>query len=86
MLVRFESQSDLEDAMQALVKQDPRLKPILAHTGMPALADDNTASMKRRRLSHRSGTTMTISEPVEYTPLGIIREMSIAYLLALRRL
>jgi DNA-3-methyladenine glycosylase II len=37
MLVRFESQSDLEDAMQALVKQDPRLKPILAQTGMPAL-------------------------------------------------
>ncbi|MCP4615537.1 MAG: DNA-3-methyladenine glycosylase 2 family protein [Bradyrhizobium sp.] len=37
MLVRFESQSDLEDAMQTLVKQDPRLKPILALTGMPAL-------------------------------------------------
>ncbi|HKU07177.1 MAG TPA: DNA-3-methyladenine glycosylase 2 family protein [Bradyrhizobium sp.] len=37
MLVRFESQSDLEDAMQALVAQDPRLKPILAKTGMPAL-------------------------------------------------
>ena len=37
MLVRFESQSDLEDAMQTLVKQDPRLKPILGLTGMPAL-------------------------------------------------
>ena len=37
MHIRFESQSDLEDAMQALVKQDPRLKPILAQTGMPAL-------------------------------------------------
>src|SRR3954469_18909249 len=37
MLVRFEDQSDLEDAMQALVKQDPRLKPILSVTGMPAL-------------------------------------------------
>src|ERR1043166_9401697 len=37
MLVRFEDQSDLEDAMQALVKQDSRLKPILAQTGMPAL-------------------------------------------------
>lgn len=37
MLVRFEDQSDLDDAMQALVKQDPRLKPILAQTGMPAL-------------------------------------------------
>jgi DNA-3-methyladenine glycosylase II len=37
MLVRFESQDDLEDAMQSLVKQDPRLQPILAQTGMPAL-------------------------------------------------
>src|SRR6478609_9622050 len=37
MLVRFEDQSDLEDAMQALVKQDRRLKPILEITGMPAL-------------------------------------------------
>src|SRR5262252_4047811 len=37
MLVRLETQSDLEDAMQTLVKQDPRLKPILARTGMPAL-------------------------------------------------
>src|ERR1043165_8861684 len=37
MLVRFESRPDPEDAMQTLVKQDPRLKPILALTGMPAL-------------------------------------------------
>jgi DNA-3-methyladenine glycosylase II len=37
MHVRFESQSDLDDAMLMLVKQDPRLKPILAQTGMPAL-------------------------------------------------
>ena len=37
MLVRFENQDDLEDAIHALVKQDPRLKPILAQTGMPAL-------------------------------------------------
>ena len=37
MHVRFESQSDLEDAMLLLVKQDPRLKPILELTGMPAL-------------------------------------------------
>lgn len=37
MLVRFEDQSDLDDAVQALVKQDPRLTPILAQTGMPAL-------------------------------------------------
>ncbi|MCA6115918.1 DNA-3-methyladenine glycosylase 2 family protein [Bradyrhizobium sp. WSM 1738] len=37
MHVRLENQSDLEDAMLVLVKQDPRLKPILAQTGMPAL-------------------------------------------------
>src|SRR3954466_1169613 len=37
MLVRFEDQSDLEDAIRALVKQDKRLKPILDLTGMPAL-------------------------------------------------
>ena len=37
MHIRFESQADLDGAMQALVKQDPRLKPILAQTGMPAL-------------------------------------------------
>jgi len=37
MLVRFETQDDLEDAMYALVKQDPRLKPVLERTGMPAL-------------------------------------------------
>lgn len=37
MLVRFETQDDLEDAMLKLVKQDPRLKPVLAATGMPAL-------------------------------------------------
>src|SRR6201991_4009787 len=37
MLVHFETQDDLEDAMQTLVKQDPRLKPILALPGMPAL-------------------------------------------------
>jgi DNA-3-methyladenine glycosylase II len=37
MLVRFETQDDLEYAMQTLVRQDPRLKPILAQTGMPAL-------------------------------------------------
>jgi DNA-3-methyladenine glycosylase II len=37
MLVHLNSQDDLEDAIHALVKQDPRLKPILALTGMPAL-------------------------------------------------
>jgi DNA-3-methyladenine glycosylase II len=37
MLVHFETQSDLDDAVHVLVKQDPRLKPVLAATGMPAL-------------------------------------------------
>jgi DNA-3-methyladenine glycosylase II len=37
MLVHFETQSDLDDAIHVLVKQDPRLKPVLAATGMPAL-------------------------------------------------
>jgi DNA-3-methyladenine glycosylase II len=37
MLVHLNSQADLEDAIDALVKQDPRLKPILEITGMPAL-------------------------------------------------
>ena len=37
MTIHLKSQSDLEDAIQALIKQDPRLKPILELTGMPAL-------------------------------------------------
>src|SRR5437763_1352374 len=37
MIVHLESQSDLEDAIQALLKQDKRLKPIFELTGMPAL-------------------------------------------------
>jgi DNA-3-methyladenine glycosylase II len=37
MLVHLNSQADLEDAIGVLVKQDPRLKPILEITGMPAL-------------------------------------------------
>jgi DNA-3-methyladenine glycosylase II len=37
MTVHFDTQADLDDAVRALVKQDPRLKPILAQTGMPAL-------------------------------------------------
>jgi DNA-3-methyladenine glycosylase II len=34
---RFKTQADLARAITALVKQDPRLRPILAATGMPAL-------------------------------------------------
>jgi DNA-3-methyladenine glycosylase II len=34
---RFKTQADLERAIAALVQQDPRLRPILAATGMPIL-------------------------------------------------
>jgi DNA-3-methyladenine glycosylase II len=37
MLVHLETQSDLEDAVHRLVKQDKRLRPIFELTGMPAL-------------------------------------------------
>jgi DNA-3-methyladenine glycosylase II len=37
MTIHLNSQSDLEDAVHALVKQDGRLKPIFELTGMPAL-------------------------------------------------
>jgi DNA-3-methyladenine glycosylase II len=37
MLVHFETQGDLEDAIHLLVKQDKRLRPVLELTGMPAL-------------------------------------------------
>jgi DNA-3-methyladenine glycosylase II len=37
MTVHLNTQADLEEAMHALVAQDPRLVPILEATGMPAL-------------------------------------------------
>jgi DNA-3-methyladenine glycosylase II len=37
MTIHLNTQADLDDAVHALVKQDPRLQPILARTGMPAL-------------------------------------------------
>ncbi|HMM90617.1 DNA-3-methyladenine glycosylase family protein [Bradyrhizobium sp.] len=37
MTIHLSSQSDLEDAVHALVMQDTRLKPIFELTGMPAL-------------------------------------------------
>src|SRR6202045_3040944 len=37
MTIHLNTQADLEDAIHALVKQDPRLKPVFALTGMPAL-------------------------------------------------
>ncbi|GAB1718224.1 MAG: HhH-GPD [Nitrobacter sp.] len=37
MTVHLKTQADLDDALTALVRQDPRLKPILERTGLPAL-------------------------------------------------
>src|ERR1700733_1128914 len=37
MTVHLNTQADLEDAVHALVKQDPRLRPVFELTGMPAL-------------------------------------------------
>lgn len=37
MTIHLETQSDLEEAIHALVKRDPRLKPVLEIAGMPAL-------------------------------------------------
>src|SRR5882762_5912083 len=37
MTIHLNTQADLERAVNALVKQDPRLRPILERTGMPAL-------------------------------------------------
>ncbi len=37
MTLHLKTQADLDDAVHALVKQDPRLKPILKAAGMPAL-------------------------------------------------
>src|ERR1041384_1194055 len=43
MTIHLNSQADLDDAVTALVRQDPRLKPILARTGMPALGQREPA-------------------------------------------
>src|ERR1700710_270133 len=37
MPIHLNSQADLENAIHALVKQDPRLKPVFELAGMPAL-------------------------------------------------
>src|SRR5437588_3475568 len=37
MMLHLNSQTDLEEAIHALVKQDPRLRPVFEITGMPAL-------------------------------------------------
>jgi DNA-3-methyladenine glycosylase II len=37
MTILLNSQADLEEAIHALVKQDPRLKPVLERAGMPSL-------------------------------------------------
>src|SRR5215813_5134761 len=37
MTIHLNSQADLEDAIRMLVRQDPRLKPVLEIAGMPSL-------------------------------------------------
>ncbi|MGY3033113.1 DNA-3-methyladenine glycosylase II [Bradyrhizobium sp. USDA 4354] len=37
MTIHLETQSDLEEAVHALITRDPRLKPVLEIAGMPAL-------------------------------------------------
>jgi DNA-3-methyladenine glycosylase II len=37
MTLHLDSQADLDDAIQVLIKQDPRLRPVLAIAGRPAL-------------------------------------------------
>jgi DNA-3-methyladenine glycosylase II len=37
MTVHLNTQADLDEAIRALVEQDPRLKPILVRAGMPSL-------------------------------------------------
>src|SRR5256885_6124598 len=37
MMLHLNSQTDLEEAIHALVKQDPRLRPVFEVAGMPAL-------------------------------------------------
>src|SRR6476469_5975876 len=37
MTIHLETKSDLEDAVHALIKRDPRLKPVFEIAGMPAL-------------------------------------------------
>src|SRR3981189_2235269 len=37
MILHLNTQADLEDAIRVLVRQDPRLKPVLDIAGMPAL-------------------------------------------------
>src|SRR5260370_17729061 len=37
MILHLNTQADLEEAIHALVRQDPRLKPVFDIAGMPAL-------------------------------------------------
>ena len=69
MTIHLNSQSDLEDAIAALVRQDPRLKPILerracrrcgsASRVLPAWLRSCAASNCRRRVPGRSGARLT---------------------------
>ena len=44
MLIHLNTQADLEEAIHALVRRDPRLKPIFEIAGMPALRDHRGAA------------------------------------------
>ena len=53
MTVHLNTQADLEDAIHALIKQDPRLKPVLELTGMPALRRREPGFVGPRPYRHR---------------------------------
>ena len=52
MTIHLNTQADLDDAVHALVEQDPRLQPVLKLTGMPALRrrEPGFAGLARDRL------------------------------------
>ena len=48
MTLHLDSQADLDDAIRALVKLDPRLAPILDIAGMPGLRRRDPAAKQQR--------------------------------------
>src|SRR3954466_14971077 len=80
MTIPLNSQSDLEDAVHALVKQDVRLKPIFELTGMPALRQREpgfaglAAIVTGQQLSTASaaaiwGLLTAVFDPLDPTPI-----------------
>jgi DNA-3-methyladenine glycosylase II len=71
---RLRTQTDLQRAIKALVKQDPRLKPILAATGMPPLRkrEPGFAGLARivvgQQLSTASATAIWNRLSIAYDP------------------